>query len=166
MCLSHVARDNMAATLQTFQLHLLRWNLFGQLSNYTEICSHGSNCSFTASLKFLLWSLSYRCQKLLILARKLSWHWNVLWLDSPFTLICHSHISYLLHCKDSDVQIFMFAKNVNVHSISTPESWWRHQMEIFSALLALCAEIHRWPVNPLTKASDAELWYFPWSVPK
>ena len=26
-------------------------------------------------------------------------------------------------------------------------SWWRHRMEIFPALLALCAEIHRWPVN-------------------
>ena len=26
-------------------------------------------------------------------------------------------------------------------------SWWRHQMETFSALLALCAGIHRWPVN-------------------
>ena len=32
--------------------------------------------------------------------------------------------------------------------------WWRHQMETFSALLALSAGIH------LTKASDAELWYF------
>ena len=26
-------------------------------------------------------------------------------------------------------------------------SWWRHQMETFSALLALVREIHRWPVN-------------------
>ena len=26
-------------------------------------------------------------------------------------------------------------------------SWWRHQMETFSALLALCAGIHRSPVN-------------------
>ena len=38
-------------------------------------------------------------------------------------------------------------------------SWWRHQMETFSALLALCAgNSPRW--NPLTKASDAELWCF------
>ena len=25
--------------------------------------------------------------------------------------------------------------------------WWRHQMEAFFMLLALCAGIHRWPVN-------------------
>ena len=38
----------------------------------------------------------------------------------------------------------------------TQISWWRHQMEIFSALLAICAG------NP--KASDAELWCFLWTV--
>ena len=44
-------------------------------------------------------------------------------------------------------------------------SWWRHRMEIFSALLALCEG------NPpvtggfsLTKANDAELWCFLWSA--
>ena len=26
-------------------------------------------------------------------------------------------------------------------------SWWRYQMEAFSALLAFCVEIHRWPVK-------------------
>ena len=39
--------------------------------------------------------------------------------------------------------------------------WWRHQMETFSALLALCAGSS--PVTgefPITKASDAELWCF------
>ena len=35
---------------------------------------------------------------------------------------------------------------------------WRHQMETFSVLLALCAVIHQW--IPLTKASDTELWCF------
>ena len=42
-------------------------------------------------------------------------------------------------------------------------SWWRHQMEKFSALLALCATnspVPRW--IPRTKASDAELWCFLW----
>ena len=34
------------------------------------------------------------------------------------------------------------------------KAWWRHQMETFSALLAICAG------NPHTKASDAELWCF------
>ena len=39
-------------------------------------------------------------------------------------------------------------------------SWWRHQMETFFALLALCGDFpgHRW--IPRTKASDVELWWF------
>ena len=41
-------------------------------------------------------------------------------------------------------------------------SWWRHQMETFSALLALCGP--RW--IPHTKVSDAELWCFLWSAPE
>ena len=44
-------------------------------------------------------------------------------------------------------------------------SWWRHQMEIFSAFTGpLCGEFtgHRW--IPLTKARDAELWCFLWSA--
>ena len=34
--------------------------------------------------------------------------------------------------------------------------WWRHQMETFSALLALCAGIHRWipSQRPLTQSFD------------
>ena len=52
---------------------------------------------------------------------------------------------------------------------SSVMAWWRHQMETFSALLALCAgnspvtspaTIHR------TKPSDAELWCFLWSAPE
>ena len=40
--------------------------------------------------------------------------------------------------------------------------WWRHQMEIFSSLPALCVG------NPpaITKASVVELWCFLWSVPE
>ena len=41
-------------------------------------------------------------------------------------------------------------------------SWWRHQMETFSALLALCAGNS--PVR--TKASDAEHWCFLSAVPE
>ena len=41
------------------------------------------------------------------------------------------------------------------HVLSYP--WWRHQMETFSALLAICAGNS--PV-PQTKATDAELWFF------
>ena len=40
--------------------------------------------------------------------------------------------------------------------IATP--WWRHQMETFSALLALCAGTHRWPVNSLHKGQNT--WSF------
>ena len=40
-------------------------------------------------------------------------------------------------------------------------TWWRHQMETFSALLALCAG-----KSPVTKASDAELWCFLWYAPE
>ena len=45
----------------------------------------------------------------------------------------------------------------------SPYSWWRHQMEIFSALLGFVRVIHR---PPVTKASDAEFWCFLWSVSK
>ena len=44
-------------------------------------------------------------------------------------------------------------------------TWWCHQMETFSALLALCVGEftgNRW--IPRTKASDAELWCFLWSA--
>ena len=37
-------------------------------------------------------------------------------------------------------------------------------MELFSTLQALCEENPPW--IPLTKASDAELWYFLWSAPE
>ena len=46
-------------------------------------------------------------------------------------------------------------------------TWWRHQMEIFSALLAFCKRNS--PAIggfPYTKASDAELWCFIWSAPE
>ena len=44
--------------------------------------------------------------------------------------------------------------------------WWNHAMETFPALLALCQGIHRWKWIPLTKASEAELWYFLSSAPQ
>ena len=40
------------------------------------------------------------------------------------------------------------------------KTWWHHQMETFSTLLAFVRGIHHWPVNSRTKASDAELWCF------
>ena len=42
------------------------------------------------------------------------------------------------------------------YMLQVPTSWWRHQMETFSALLALCGESTSHRCIPLTKASDAE----------
>ena len=48
-----------------------------------------------------------------------------------------------------------------VDRLDKPQSprtwWWRHQMETFSALLAICAE---------NSPSDTELWCFLWSAPE
>ena len=46
----------------------------------------------------------------------------------------------------------MLVRDNMKHGNESP--WWRHQMEIFSGL----STGHRW--IPLTKASDAELWFF------
>ena len=51
---------------------------------------------------------------------------------------------------------FIISIRMYTNSIKYPyehKSWWRHQMETFSALLAICAE-----------ASDAELWCLSWST--
>ena len=61
---------------------------------------------------------------------------------------------------------------IHITNRSQISTWWRHQMETFSALLALCegdspviGEFpHRW--IPLTKANDAKLWCFLWSAPE
>ena len=46
------------------------------------------------------------------------------------------------------------------------DTWWRHQMETFSALLALCEGNYRSPVDSLIKASDADLCCFLWCSPE
>ena len=54
-----------------------------------------------------------------------------------------------------------------IYWIVLVHSWWRHQMETFSVLLALfCGEFadHLWISR--TKSSDAELWCFLWSAPE
>ena len=54
--------------------------------------------------------------------------------------------------------------NHTIYLKITFEAWWHHQVETFSALLAICAvnspiiTHHRW--IPLTKAIDTELWCF------
>ena len=54
------------------------------------------------------------------------------------------------------VLIILFAvhkKYANFHSLSKCNvTWWHHQMETFSALLALCEGNHQWLVDPPHKA--------------
>ena len=46
-------------------------------------------------------------------------------------------------------------------------SWWRHQMQdIFRVTDLLWEESTGYRWIPLTKASDAELWYYLWSAPE
>ena len=45
-------------------------------------------------------------------------------------------------------------------------AWWRHQMETFSPLLAICAGNSPVPGEFPHKTSDAELWCFLWSASK
>ena len=94
--------------------------------------------------------------------------WNVLTNINDFVTcmyICSEYVvddSDISDIKTSDGNIW----RVNELAKQTSEqlmygSWWRHQMETFSAPLSLCegeSTGHRW--IPLTKASDAELWCF------
>ena len=65
---------------------------------------------------------------------------------------------FLFHCFKYSVN---YRIEINTECCFVTQSWWRHQMETFSALLALC--VGNSPVTgkfPLTKASDAEPWCF------
>ena len=54
-----------------------------------------------------------------------------------------------------------------MHTVCTLFSWWRHQMETFSAFTShLFWEFTGLRWIPRTKASDPELWCFLWSVSK
>ena len=45
-------------------------------------------------------------------------------------------------------------------------AWWLYQMETFPHYWPFVRGVDRWPVDPLKKASDAELWCFLWSAPE
>ena len=67
----------------------------------------------------------------------------------------------------ADADVPTMRSNLTILVTDYTGAWWRHQMLTFSALLAFCeveSTGHRW--IPLTKASDAELWCFLWSVPE
>ena len=55
------------------------------------------------------------------------------------TLLCVS--SLILSCWDKTMS------KISFDALGIQTTWWRHQMEIFSALLAICAWNHRSPVN-------------------
>ena len=87
-------------------------------------------------------------------------HKNVFIVHNPL----QSRPSYRHSYRRSFVTVKSAAITVTVDWVehqTDPETitnaWWRHQMETFSVLLAICAEFadHRW--NPRTKASDTEL---------
>ena len=67
-------------------------------------------------------------------------------------------------CLQSVLLIWLQISEKNPGMVSMP--WWRHQMETFSKwnhcprYWPFVRRIHRSPVNPLTKVSDAELWCF------
>ena len=62
---------------------------------------------------------------------------------------------------------FYFNFNLTQADMLISSTWWRHKKEAFSPLLALLwwkSTGHWW--IPLTKASDSELWCFPWTAPE
>ena len=81
--------------------------------------------------------------------------------------ICRSHVSpecypiVLLH------QPAILAERYRCRlSFTLTQTWWRHQVETFSALLVICAGNSPVPGEFPAKASDAELWCFLWSAPE
>ena len=59
--------------------------------------------------------------------------------------ICHSVGQVALRLAGLKVNMLSLLKFPRFPFSVDP--WWRHQMETFSALLAICVGIHRWPVN-------------------
>ena len=103
---------------------------------------------------------NYKCQNLI------NFIWNISNDLSSGRLIL-PHVSDTAgYGKGCDVQDWYWLNKITLSS-RLQNTWWRHQMETFSALLAICAGEftgHRW--IPRTKASDAELWCFIWSAPE
>ena len=55
--------------------------------------------------------------------------------------------------------------SVNLTILTVASTWWRHQMETFSALLAICVG-KSLVIGEFPSHSDAELWCFLWSAPR
>ena len=69
--------------------------------------------------------------------------------------------SWCLACLQKCLIIIHWAIHINHQHIAVSPSWWRHEMETLSALLALCEENS--PATggfPSQRASHAQLWCF------
>ena len=83
---------------------------------------------------------------------------GALWLidTQMVTSRCSLNLNFaLIRYEINQTLIFVVATRYIICAVSYV-SWWRHLMETFSALLVLCEAVD----SPLTKASDAELWFF------
>ena len=79
--------------------------------------------------------------------------WDVITCPCPW---------YLLLVQHSSIYCAIYSESRRLYN-----AWWRHQMETFSALLALCAGNSPGTGEfPSQKASDVELWCFLWCVPE
>ena len=72
--------------------------------------------------------------------------------NSTVGWVYHVDKSTFLFCLRQALQVCLLAELSTRNSSANIEhylviSWWRHQVETFSPLLAFCAGIHRWPVN-------------------
>ena len=84
-------------------------------------------------------------------------------------LLVEMQTDHILFCFNRQQSLVLLKAYIGA-SLDPVISWWRHQMETFSALLAICAGNS--PVSgefpaqrPVTQASDAELWCFLWYAP-
>ena len=85
------------------------------------------------------------------------------WLHRKFSK-CQISVQLVVKISSKWWLEFLFQVNwCRGHFLARPwrwESWWRHQMETFSALLALCERIHRGPVNSPHKGQWREALMF------
>ena len=114
------------------------------------------NCKWVTYMGIILLARLYfnrTASEVLVLTK------NSLWLTSQ-ELRCDETMSRLTEGRGRDRRLCQYKPEPNESVQRMALSWWRHQMETFSALLAFCGEFtgHRW--IPHTKASDAELWCF------
>ena len=129
------------------------------LSQFRSTCVFHSTCfhrSWIDRTNFVILKYMLLLFYLFVAQTGIFWRWRMNKL-----LVCvlrEEKFNCLSHLK-SDF-FLMFLLQFTCKRIMLSLTWWRHQMKIFSAWLAFCGEIagHWW--IPLTKASDAEFWWF------